>query len=73
MNIYTNDANSILFKDLIYNDFYDESDIIESNKCSKDNVFVYVVGMDIDYDLLLRKLPKNVFPAYDGLSLSLKK
>jgi phosphoribosyl 1,2-cyclic phosphate phosphodiesterase len=28
---------------------------------------------DIDYDLLLRKLPKNVFPAYDGLSLSLKK
>ena len=52
MNIYTNDENSILFKDLIYNDFYDESDIIESTECSKDNVFVYVVGADIDYDLL---------------------
>lgn len=52
MNIYTNDINSILFKDLIYNDFYDESDIIESIECTKDNVFVYVLGMNIDYDLL---------------------
>ena len=26
---------------------------------------------DIDYDLLLDKLPKNVLPAYDGLSLNL--
>ena len=27
---------------------------------------------DLDYDFLLRKLPKNVLPAYDGLSLNLK-
>ena len=26
---------------------------------------------DLDYRLLLRKLPKNVLPAYDGLSLNL--
>ena len=26
---------------------------------------------DLDYDFLLRKLPKNVLPAYDGLSLNL--
>ncbi len=26
---------------------------------------------DLDYDLLLRKLPKNVLPAYDGLTLNL--
>ena len=26
---------------------------------------------DIDYDLLLNKLPKNVLPAYDGLSINL--
>ena len=26
---------------------------------------------DLDYDYLLRKLPKNVLPAYDGLSLKL--
>jgi len=26
---------------------------------------------DVDYDFLLRKLPKNVLPAYDGLSLKL--
>jgi len=26
---------------------------------------------DLDYDVLLRKLPKNVLPAYDGLALSL--
>ena len=27
---------------------------------------------DLDYDFLLRKLPKNVLPAYDGLTLNLK-
>ena len=26
---------------------------------------------DLDYDFLLKKLPKNVYPAYDGLRLSL--
>ncbi len=26
---------------------------------------------DLDYDFLLRKLPKNVLPAYDGLSINL--
>ena len=26
---------------------------------------------DLDYDLLLRKLPKNVLPAYDGLKIKL--
>ena len=26
---------------------------------------------DLDYDFLLRKLPKNVLPAYDGLTLNL--
>ena len=26
---------------------------------------------DLDYGFLLRKLPKNVLPAYDGLSLNL--
>ena len=27
---------------------------------------------DLDYDVLLRKLPKNVLPAYDGLSINLQ-
>ena len=26
---------------------------------------------DLDYDFLLNKLPKNVLPAYDGLSINL--
>ena len=26
---------------------------------------------DLDYDFLLKKLPKNVLPAYDGLRLDL--
>ena len=26
---------------------------------------------DLDYEFLLRKAPKNVLPAYDGLSLNL--
>ena len=26
---------------------------------------------DLDYDFLMRRLPKNVFPAHDGLTLNL--
>ena len=26
---------------------------------------------DLDYSFLLRKLPKNVFPAYDGMNFSI--
>ena len=26
---------------------------------------------DLDYDFLKKKLPKNILPAYDGLSLNL--
>ena len=35
------------------------------------NTVLTNLHMDLDYDFLLRKLPKNVLPAYDGLEINL--
>ena len=35
------------------------------------NTILTNLHMDLDYDFLLRKLPKNVLPAYDGLRINL--
>ena len=41
------------------------------NKLKPDRTILTNLHHDLDYDYLLRKLPKNVLPAYDGLSLKL--
>ena len=41
------------------------------NKLKPNRTILTNLHHDLDYDYLLRKLPKNVLPAYDGLSLNL--
>ena len=41
------------------------------NKLKPNKTILTNLHHDLDYDYLLRKLPKNVLPAYDGLSLNL--
>ena len=41
------------------------------NKLKPNKTILTNLHHDLDYDYLLRKLPKNVLPAYDGLSLKL--
>ena len=40
-------------------------------KLSPNKTILTNLHHDLDYDFLLRKLPKNVLPAYDGLLLNL--
>ena len=41
------------------------------NKLKPNKTILTNLHHDLDYDYLLRKLPKNVLPAYDGLSVKL--
>ncbi len=41
------------------------------NKLKPNKTILTNLHHDLDYDYLLRKLPRNVLPAYDGLSLNL--
>lgn len=52
MIIYTNNKDSILFRDLVYNLFLNEEQIIESNDITKNDIYVYVVHNDVDFDFL---------------------
>ena len=52
MNIFTNDKSAILLQDLVYNSFFDNEQIIEDNNPTEDDIFIYIVGMNIDFDFL---------------------
>ena len=41
------------------------------NKLKPNKTILTNLHHDLDYNYLLRKLPRNVLPAYDGLSLNL--
>ena len=41
------------------------------NKLKPGKTILTNLHHDLDYDYLLRKLPKNILPAYDGLTLKL--
>ena len=41
------------------------------NKLKPNKTILTNLHYDLDYSFLLRKLPKNVFPAYDGLKINL--
>ena len=49
---------------------FDEA-LFVHNKIKPEKTILTNLHYDIDYDFLLRKLPKNVLPAYDGMSLNL--
>ena len=41
------------------------------NKFSPRKAILTNLHTDIDYNEIKKKLPKNIFPAYDGLSVNL--
>ena len=41
------------------------------NQLKPKKTFLINLHNDLDYDFLLKRLPKNVLPAYDGLKLML--
>ena len=48
-----------------------EDALYVSNKLKAKKTILTNLHHDLDYNFLLRKLPKNVLPAYDGMSLNL--
>jgi len=48
-----------------------EEALFVHNKLKPKKTILTNLHYDIDYNFLLRKLPKNVLPAYDGLSINL--
>ena len=56
MNIFTNDKSAILLQDLVYNSFFDNEQIIEDNNPTEDDIFIYIVGMNIDFDFYTNNL-----------------
>jgi len=48
-----------------------EESIYIHNKLKPQKTFLTNLHQDLDYNFLTRRLPKNVFPAYDGLKINL--
>jgi len=48
-----------------------EESIYIHNKLKPKKTFLTNLHQDLDYNFLTRRLPKNVFPAYDGLKINL--
>ena len=48
-----------------------EESLYVHNHLKPRNTILTNLHHDLDYDFLLRRLPKNVLPAYDGLKLNL--